>query len=154
MKVFLKSIKESSIEKILSPQLRILSWNSWIVFPTGFLKMSYLDFLLQVPFWTFVSHLPFVSPFLLYANILTFFMGKVLLRQLTFCEFIFLLCSQNHVSPLLLFAREGTPVRSLHHVFLNTWCGVGESWGLGNHYSRTSSLSLFLWDIMRFSYLL
>lgn len=106
-------------------------------------------------FWPFVSHVPF-------ENLLSFCTEKILLRQLTFCEFLRCLSCETksrciHFVSLLVtfYMRRAPPNITLHLVlFWNTWCRFGESRGLGNHFSRNSSLPLCLWYIMRFSCLL
>lgn len=71
MKVFLESIKESSIENLV---MKLLSGT-----PDRFSQnISPSCFLLQVPFESFTSRLPFVGPFGLVPTLLDFRMKKIL----------------------------------------------------------------------------
>lgn len=155
MKVFLKSIKESSIKAVLSPQLRTLSWSFWVVFPTCFPEMYAFPVAFFKYLLTWVNRLPFVILFRLCAS------SPCLLHKEYYWDnlhFVSLFCFLVHgitSLPRCLLHEKGTPIRTLHHIlFWNIWCGFCKSQVSGNHCSRTSSPPLCLREDMRFSCLL
>lgn len=134
MKVFLESIKESSIETSFLPSENIIMKPLNGIPLRFFWNISPMCFLLQVPFESFTNHLPFVSPFGLVPALLVVRLEKII--EITYLSWVYFVALRTKSClPLVSFCTSRVPLSNLCiTVCLNNWCSFGESRGLGNHY--------------------